>query len=63
MIQYISCEFQYGHTGRFYIENIDSIFSRFLDINGTEIILPGAGEPGFIPYGYIIIEIDSITSF
>lgn len=63
MIQYILCEFQYGQTGRFYIENIDSVFSRFLDLNGSEIIMPGAGEYGFIPYGYIIIEIDPITSF
>lgn len=63
MIQYILCEFQYGHTGRFYIENVDSIFSRFLDLNGSELILPGCGEDGFIPYGYIIIEENSITPF
>jgi hypothetical protein len=63
MTQYILCEFQYGHTGRFYIENIDSSFSRFLDLNGTELILPGCGEEGFIPYGYIIIEEDSTTPF
>ena len=47
----------------FYIENIDSSFSRFLDLNGTELILPGCGEEGFIPYGYIIIEEDSTTPF
>jgi len=63
MVQYILCEFNYGHTGRFYIENIDSAFSRFLDLNGIELILPGAGEDGFIPYGYIIIETDPITPF
>ena len=63
MTQYILCEFQYGHTGRFYIENIDSSFSRFLDLNGSELVLPGAGEYGFIPYGYIIIEENSITPF
>ena len=63
MIQYILCEFQYGHTGRFYLEVIDSTFSRFLDINGAELIMPGAGEPGFIPYGYIIIETDPIMPF
>jgi hypothetical protein len=63
MIQYILCEFQYGHTGRFYIENIDSAFSRFLDLNGIELILPGCGENGFIPYGYIIIETDPIMPF
>ena len=63
MTQYILCEFQYGHTGKFYIENIDSAFSRFLDLNGTELILPGCGEEGFIPYGYIIIEEDSTTPF
>jgi hypothetical protein len=63
MIQYILCEFQYGHTGRFYIENTDSIFSRFLDLNGIELILPGCGEDGFVPYGYIIIETDPIMPF
>ena len=63
MIQYILCEFQYGYTGRFYLENVDSNFSRFLDLNGSELILPGAGEPGFIPYGYIIIEENSIGPF
>ena len=63
MKQYILCEFQYGYSGRFYIENIDGIFSKFLDINGSELILPGCGEDGFIPYGYIIIEEDSTTPF
>ncbi len=63
MIQHILCEFQYGHTGRFYLENIDSVFFRFLDSNGIELILPGCGEEGFIPYGYVIIEIDPIMPF
>ena len=56
MKQYILCEFQYGYTGQFYIENIDGTFIRFVDLYGTTMDLHFAGEPGFKPYGYIIID-------
>lgn len=61
MKQYILCEFQYGHTGQFYIENIDDSFIRFVNLDGSEMDLPFAGEPGFVPYGYIIIDNDHPT--
>lgn len=58
MYKYILCQFNYGYTGQFYQEIDNGDLIRYANLDGTTLTLPGNGEVGGIPYGYIDIDIN-----
>jgi hypothetical protein len=54
--EYILCEFTYGYVGKFYQEISGGSVQRLRNEDGTDLILPLPGDPGFVPYGTTVID-------